>query len=136
MIYLKIIINCINLQLAIRISRNRSFQTNYLNSISKPILRSIGLVDRTAFYFHRRRTCICGPQKQLYIAREAMLVFSVLQNVLYAFLINIFKYCFENYIPTKNVKLHFNLLLISRPYSFLFTSLINYDLFMIYVKKK
>ena len=56
-------------------------------------------------------------------AREAMrVVFSVLTKRICMhktkFLINIFKYCFENYIPTKNVKLHFNLLLISRPYSF------------------
>ena len=45
-IYLKIIINCINLQLAIRISRNRSFQTWITQfSISKPILRLIGWED-------------------------------------------------------------------------------------------
>ena len=45
-IYLQIIINCINLQLAIRISKNRSFQkwiTQF--SRSKPILRSIDSVD-------------------------------------------------------------------------------------------
>ena len=45
-IYLQIIINCINLQLAIRISRNHSFQTCITQfSRSKPILRSIDQVD-------------------------------------------------------------------------------------------
>ena len=45
-IYLQIIINCINLQLAIRISRNHSFQTWITKfSRSKPILRLIGSVD-------------------------------------------------------------------------------------------
>ena len=40
-IYLQIIINCINLQLATRISRNHSFQTRITQfSRSKPILRS------------------------------------------------------------------------------------------------
>ena len=44
-IYLQIIINCINLQLAIRISRNLSFQTWITQfSRSKPILRSIDSV--------------------------------------------------------------------------------------------
>ena len=45
-IYLQIIINCINLQLAIRISRNHSFQT-WITQFSryKPILRSIDSVD-------------------------------------------------------------------------------------------
>ena len=45
-IYLQIIINCINLQLAIPISRNHSFQTWITQfSRSKPILRSIDSVD-------------------------------------------------------------------------------------------
>ena len=45
-IYLQIIINCINLQLAIRISRNHSFQTWITQFFrSKPILRSIDSVD-------------------------------------------------------------------------------------------
>ena len=45
-IYLQIIINCINLQLAIRISRNYTFQTWITQfSRSKPILRSIDSVD-------------------------------------------------------------------------------------------
>ena len=45
-IYLQIIINCINLQLAIRISRNHSFQTWITQfSRSKPILRTIDSVD-------------------------------------------------------------------------------------------
>ena len=45
-IYLQIIINCINLQLAIRISRNHSFQTWVIQfSRSKRILRSIDWVD-------------------------------------------------------------------------------------------
>ena len=45
-IYLQIIINCINLQLAIRISRNHSFQTWITQfSRSKPILRSIDSID-------------------------------------------------------------------------------------------
>ena len=45
-IYLQIIINCINLQLAIRISRNHSFQI-WITQFSryKQILRSIDLVD-------------------------------------------------------------------------------------------
>ena len=45
-IYLQIIINCINLQLAIRISRNHSFQT-WITQFSryKLILRSIDSVD-------------------------------------------------------------------------------------------
>ena len=45
-IYLQIIMNCINLHLAIRISRNHSFQTWITQfSRSKPILRLIGSVD-------------------------------------------------------------------------------------------
>ena len=45
-IYLQIIMNCIDLQLAIRISRNHSFQTWITQfSRSKPILRSIDSVD-------------------------------------------------------------------------------------------
>ena len=45
-IYLQIIMNCINLQLAIRISRNHSFQTWITQfSRSKPIVRSIDSVD-------------------------------------------------------------------------------------------
>ena len=45
-IYLQIIMNCIDLQLAIRISRNHSFQTWITQfSRSKPFLRSIGSVD-------------------------------------------------------------------------------------------
>ena len=45
-IYLQITMNCINLQLAIRISRNRSFQTWITQfSRSKSILRSIDSVD-------------------------------------------------------------------------------------------
>ena len=45
-IYLQIIINCINLQLAIRILRNHSFQTWITQfSRSKRILRSIDSVD-------------------------------------------------------------------------------------------
>ena len=44
-IYLQVIMNCINLQLAIRISRNHSFQTWITQfSKSKPILRSIDSV--------------------------------------------------------------------------------------------
>ena len=45
-IYLQIIMNCIDLQLAIRISKNHSFQTWITQfSRSKPILRSIDSVD-------------------------------------------------------------------------------------------
>ena len=45
-VYLQIIINCINLQLAIRILRNHSFQTWITQfSRSKPISRSIDSVD-------------------------------------------------------------------------------------------
>ena len=45
-IYLQIIANCINLQLAIRISKNQAFRTCTTPlRTSRPILRSIGLLD-------------------------------------------------------------------------------------------
>ena len=45
-IYLQKIANCINLQLAIRISKNHAFQTCTTPSRTfRPILRSIGLLD-------------------------------------------------------------------------------------------
>ena len=45
-IYLQKIANCINLQLAIRISKNQAFRTCTTPSRTfRPILRSIGLLD-------------------------------------------------------------------------------------------
>ena len=59
-IYLQKFANCINLQLAIRISKNHAFRTCTTPSRTfRPILRSIGLLDnelpRKKNYFHRRQ---------------------------------------------------------------------------------
>ena len=114
-IHLQIIINCINLQLAIRISRNHSFQTWVTQfSRSKPILRSNDYVDLleprskviSTDYGHVRIVSRNIQSDVIYNTRctrgDASSFFSVLTKRMCMhktkFLMNIFKYCSKNYI--------------------------------------
>ena len=107
-----IIINCINLQLAIRISRNHSFLTWIIQfSRSKPILRSINWVDLlepcskviSTDDGHVRIVSRNLQSDVIYNTRctrgDASSFFSVLtKRIKTKFLMNVFKYCFKNYI--------------------------------------
>ena len=114
-IYLQIIKNCINLQLAIRISRNHSFQTWITQfSRSKPILKSIDSVDllepRSKVIStddgHVGNVSQNLKSDSIYNTRctrgDASSFFSVLTKRICMhktkYLMNIFKYCFKNYI--------------------------------------
>ena len=69
-IYLQTFANCINLQLAIRISKNRAFRTCKTPSRTfRPILRSIGLLDnkipqKEIISTDNRRTDRCRARQQ------------------------------------------------------------------------